>query len=78
VLTLSEAKKSGRLEEFIAQQEAAAIGPIEIDEFRALAETLIKAPPPKDQTSRSASGENSTGEIPIKVLRADMDMRSVH
>jgi hypothetical protein len=62
VLTLSEAQKSGRLEEFIAQQEAAAIGPVEIDDFRALAEALIKAPAPKDRTSHSASAGNSSGK----------------
>jgi hypothetical protein len=62
VLSLSEAKKTDRLEEFIAEQEAAGAGPIQIDAFRELAKSLIKAPPPKDQTSRSASGGNSSGK----------------
>jgi hypothetical protein len=62
VLSLSEAKKSDRLEEFIAEQEAAGIGPIEIDAFRTLVAALIKAPPPGDQTSRSAYVGNSSGK----------------
>jgi hypothetical protein len=62
VLTLSEAQKSGRLEEFIAQQEAAAIGPVDRLKFEALVEGLIKAPQPEDQTSHSASDGNSTGK----------------
>ena len=60
MLTLSEAQKSDRLEEFIAEQEAAGIGPIEIDAFEALAAALIKAQPPKDRTSHYASGGNSS------------------
>jgi hypothetical protein len=62
VLTLAEAQKSGRLQEFITEQEAAGIGPIEIDALKSLTEALIKAPPPKDQTSRSSSAGNSTGK----------------
>jgi hypothetical protein len=62
VLTLSEAKKYDRLEEFIAEQEAAGVVPIEIDAFKALAAALIKAPPPKDRTSRSSFDGNSTGK----------------
>ena len=69
VLTLSEAQISDRLEEFIAEQEAKGVGPIEIDAFKALAAAFIKAPPPKDRTSRSASGGNSTG----KRTRRDTD-----
>ena len=69
VLTLSKAQKSDRLEEFITEQEAAGIGPIEIDAFRTLAAALIKAPPPKDRTSRSASRDGSSG----KKTRRDND-----
>lgn len=69
MLSLSEAKKSDRLEEFIAEQEAAGVGPIEIDKFKALAAALIKAPPPKDRTSRSAYGGSSIG----KRTRRDTD-----
>jgi hypothetical protein len=62
MMTLAEAVKTGRLQEFIAEQEAAAIGPIDRSKFDALSTALIKAPPPKDRTSRSASGGNSSGE----------------
>lgn len=62
MLTLSEAQKSGRLEEFIAEQEAAGVGPIELGAFRSLAAALIKAPLSEDQTLRSASDGNSTGK----------------
>jgi hypothetical protein len=62
VLTLSEAQKSGRLEEFIAQQEAAGIEPIDRAEFDILLSKVVKAPQSKGRTSRSASDENSTGK----------------
>jgi hypothetical protein len=69
MLTLSEAQKDGRLDEFIAQQEAAGVGPIVIDAFRILSAALIKAQRPEDQTSHSASGGNSSG----KRTRRDTD-----
>ena len=69
MLTLAEAQKSGRLEEFINEQEAAGIGPIGIDAFKALAVTVVKAPPPKDRTSRSSFDGNSSG----KRTRPDTD-----
>ena len=62
VLTLSEARKLGRLQEFIAQEEARGIGPIDRTEFGALAAALVKAPRSEDQTSRSSSGDGSTGK----------------
>lgn len=62
MLTLSEAQKSGRLEEFIAQQKAEGIGPIDRSEFDALLSKVIKAQRPKDRTLHSASGENSSGK----------------
>jgi hypothetical protein len=62
VLTLAEAQKYDRLEEFIAEQEAAGIGPIEIDAFKTLAAALIKAPPPEGQTSHFSSDGNSSGK----------------
>lgn len=69
MLTLSEAQKSDLLEEFIAEQEAAGIGPIETNAFKVLAAALIKAPPPEDQTSHFSSDGNSTG----KKTRPDTD-----
>jgi hypothetical protein len=61
MLTLSEAIKSGKLNEFIAQQEARGVGPVDLKELDAeikrLATTPLKS---KDRTSRSPSGDGST------------------
>jgi hypothetical protein len=62
MLTLSKALKTGRVGDFIRQQEEAGIGPIDKGAFNAVAETIIKAPRSKDQTSRSSSGGGSTGK----------------
>lgn len=62
MLTLSDAQKTGKLQDFVAEQEAAGIGPIDLAEFDALAAKTIKAPQLEDQTSRSASGDGSTGK----------------
>jgi hypothetical protein len=61
-ISLSEAIKSGRLSDFIAQEEARGVGPINRGEFDALAAALIKAPQSEDQTSRPASPDGSTGK----------------
>lgn len=61
-LNLMLALGAGRLEEFIAQEEARGIGPIDRAEFDGAVDSLIKAPRLADQTSRSASGGNSTGK----------------
>lgn len=55
MLSLAEALKTGRLQEFIAQEEARGIGPIERAAFGSLLEKGVKAPQSKDQTSRSPS-----------------------
>ena len=62
MLTLSDAIKSGRLQDFIAEQESASIGPIDRAGFDRAVAKVIKAPPPKGRTSRSASGGNSSGK----------------
>jgi hypothetical protein len=60
-LSLREAIRANRLEEFIVQEEARGIGPINrADLDRALAK-VIKAPLSKDQTSRSPLPDGSTG-----------------
>ncbi len=61
-LSLSSATRDGRLPEFIAQEEARGIGPINRAELDRDIAALIKAPQSKDQTSRSASGDGSTGK----------------
>jgi hypothetical protein len=61
-ITLREALASGRLSEFAAQEEARGVGPVDHAELDALTATLIKAPQSEDQTSRSLSGDGSTGK----------------
>jgi hypothetical protein len=53
MLTLAEAVKTGSLDDFISQEEARGVGPIDPVEFDGLAAPLIKAPQSEDQTSRS-------------------------
>lgn len=50
-LTLASAIAEDRLDEFIAQAEAAGIGSINKAEFDQTAATVIKTPPQPDQTS---------------------------
>jgi hypothetical protein len=59
MLTLSDAVKSGRLQEFIKQEEARGIGPIDRAEFDALVTKAVKAPRSEDQTSHSSSRDGS-------------------
>jgi hypothetical protein len=61
-LTLQTALATGRLSDFMVQEEGRGIGPIDRAEFENAAAKMIKAPRPKDQTSRSASGGNSSGK----------------
>lgn len=60
-LSLSDALRSRRLAEFIAQEEARGVGPVdraELDkEIKRLATTPLKS---KDRTSRSSSGGGSS------------------
>ena len=62
MLTLSEAIKANRLDEFIRQQEAAGVGPVDERLFFKAARRVIKPEPQSDQTSRSASRGGSTGK----------------
>lgn len=61
-ITLANAMKSGRLQDFIAQEEARGIGPIGRAELNLAIAALIKAPQSEDQTSHCPSGDNSTGK----------------
>jgi hypothetical protein len=62
MLTLKEAIKADRLDEFIRQQEAAGIGPVDERRFYAAARKVIKPAKQSDRTSRSASRDGSTGK----------------
>jgi hypothetical protein len=68
-LSLSEAIESGRLSDFIVQEEARGIGPIDHAEFDGAVAKVIRAPQSEDRTSRSADGGNSSG----KKTRRDTD-----
>lgn len=62
MLTLAKALKDEALADFIAQEEARGVGPIDRAEFDALTAALVKAPLSKDQTSHSASDDCSSGK----------------
>jgi hypothetical protein len=74
MLTLAEAIKDGRLDEFIAQQEGAGLGPIDRAEFDGAVSKIIKAQQPEDRTSHSASAGNSSGTR----TRRDTDQDASH
>jgi hypothetical protein len=61
-LSLSEAVKTGRLSDFIAQEEARGVGPVSKAKLdRALA-CLIKPRQSKGRTSRSSSNGDPRGK----------------
>jgi hypothetical protein len=59
MLTLSEAKKTDRLDKFIKQQEQLKVGPIDEAEFDKTALIVIKTPLQSGQTSRSLHRDGS-------------------
>jgi len=62
MLSLAQAILESRVSEFIAQEKARGIGPIDRAEFDALAAALVKAPQSKNQTLHSASDDGSIGK----------------
>lgn len=62
MLTLAEAVKSGRLQEFIAQEEARGVEAGTRKDFDRLIGAAVKPPREEDRTSRSASADGSTGK----------------
>lgn len=60
-LSLSEARRTNRLGEFIAQEEARDVGPVDQAKLDAALSRLIKSPRSEDQTSRSPCGDGSDG-----------------
>ena len=60
-LSLAEARKTGRLREFVAQEEARGVGPVDEAELEATIEAMAKPPQSADRTSRSASRGGSRG-----------------
>lgn len=61
-LTLTEALRSGRLADFVAQQEAEGIGPVDEAELLGAIEATVKPRRSKDRTSHSVSRNGSTGK----------------
>lgn len=62
MLTLTEAIESGRLQEFIVQEEKRGVAPINEAEFDETAAAVIKTPQPDDQTSGSPHRGGSRGK----------------
>lgn len=61
-LTLAKAISEGRLDEFVAQEEARGVGPISEAKFDETASTVIRAPQSGDQTSGSPRRDGSSGK----------------
>lgn len=62
MLTLAEAIRTGKLEEFAAQEEVRGVGSIDRAAFDSAVSSVIKERRSEDQTSRPASGDGSTGK----------------
>lgn len=62
LLSLSAALKFGRTAEFIAEQEARGIGPVDEADFDALAAKVIKTERSGDQTYHSLPADGSPGK----------------
>jgi hypothetical protein len=65
-VTLTEALRTGRLTEFIAQEQARGIGPADGCRLDAMAREAVATPVThkqlEDQTSRSQRADGSTGK----------------
>lgn len=61
-LTLAEAIKTNRLEDFIAQEEARGVPVANAKEFQKSIDAIIKATPQEDQTSHSRERDGSNGK----------------
>lgn len=61
-LTLAEALKTGRLEDFIVQAEAEGVGPVVRADFDARSGRVVTAPQPEGQTSRLRARGGSRGK----------------
>ena len=61
-ITLAEAQRTGRLQDFIAQEEARGVGPVSEAEFDLTTSAVIKTPQSDDQTSGSLPRDGSRGK----------------
>lgn len=62
MLSLSQAIKTKRLQDFIAQEEARGVPPANLREVQTLIDEMIKAKPQEDQTSHSPERDGSSGK----------------
>jgi hypothetical protein len=63
MLTLTEALRTGRLDEFTAQEKKRGIGPVDKKELDAAIEAVITKPPQSaNRTLHSASRDGSNGK----------------
>jgi hypothetical protein len=62
MITLNEATKTGKIDDFISQEEARGVGPVDRAEFDGAVANVIKERRSVDQTLRSASAGNSSGK----------------
>lgn len=62
MISLAQAIRDGRLEDFIAEQEARSLPPVDKAKLESALAAAIKPPPPEDRTSRSASRDGSSGK----------------
>lgn len=62
MLSLSEALKADRLQEFIAQEEKRGVGPANQKQFDRAVKAIATRPRSEDQTSRSRAPGSSTGK----------------
>jgi hypothetical protein len=60
MISLAEARRSGRIQEFVEQESARGMEPVDRTQFDGAVERLVRAPLPEDRTSRSASAGNSS------------------
>ena len=61
-LTLREAIRLGRLDDFVRQEEARGVPTADAEDVFSTLDALIKAPRSKDQTSHSSSRDGSSGK----------------
>lgn len=62
MLTLSDAIKSGKIKEFVAQEEQRGIGPADRKKLDDAIRQLARRPRLAGRTSRSASRDGSSGK----------------
>lgn len=62
MINLKEAARTGRIEDFIKQEEARGVPPVDSAELKTAIERLVKPHRSEDRTSRFASRDGSNGK----------------